>query len=223
LRAVKENLVDDDHGLIKLLTPPFQAGDQDPGYIKAYPPGIRENGGQYNHAATWAVLAAAEIGDAELAFRWLAWLNPLTRSKNRHDCERYRIEPYVVAGDIYSSPPFTGRGGWSWYSGSAAWFCRVVTEKLLGMQRRRNRLYIQPCVPEDWTEFDVAIRYKSARYTLRIHDPAHFATGKIVFVENEQVLPGTSLQLQDDGDHEVQVYADLSALRRLQGLNTANC
>jgi len=211
MKAVRDYLIDDEHRLIKLLTPPFHSSDKDPGYIKSYPPGVRENGGQYNHAATWAVWAAAESGNAELAFQWLSWLNPLMRSSSREDCEKYRIEPYVIAADVYGSSPFTGWGGWSWYSGSAAWFYRVALEKLLGVQRRGDRLFVKPCVPKGWSDFTVSIDFAAARYVLHVHDPARIDRENVLFVENSNVLPGGALELQTEGDHDIHVYADTSA------------
>jgi cellobiose phosphorylase len=211
MMAAQELLVDDQHRLIKLLTPPFHTSTQDPGYIKAYPPGVRENGGQYTHAAAWALLAAAEAGDRELALRWLDWLNPLNRSGSREGLEHYRIEPYVVAGDIYGHPPFTGRGGWSWYTGSAAWLYRVAIESVLGIRRRGNRLFIRPCVPDSWANLSVAIRHAEATYRIDIHEPARIDARNIALVEDGQVLSGTVLRLADTGQHDVQVFPGVDA------------
>jgi cyclic beta-1,2-glucan synthetase len=211
MSAAKENLIDSEHHLIKLLAPPFHSGRQDPGYIKGYPPGVRENGGQYNHAAAWALLAAAKSGDGELAYRWLTWLNPLSRSTRREDAEHYRIEPYVVAGDIYSSPPFTGRGGWSWYTGSAAWIYRVAIENVLGIRRRGNRLYFRSCLPDEWEDLAIAIRYKAARYRIRIHRPGLIDGVNNALVEDGRLLPGTALRLQEIGEHDIHVFADATA------------
>jgi cyclic beta-1,2-glucan synthetase len=220
MKSVREYLIDDEHRLIKLLTPPFRSSKQEPGYIKSYPPGIRENGGQYNHAAAWAVLAAAESGDAELAMRWLSWLNPLARSSSPDDCNQYRIEPYVVAGDVYSSPPFTGRGGWSWYSGSAAWFYRVAMEKLLGIQRHGNRLRIRPCLPENWGDYEVSFKFAAAKYNVRIHDASQIDDKKLIFVEDGQILPGSSLRLRTTGDHDILVFPDDDSWKRWQSADS---
>jgi cellobiose phosphorylase len=146
--------------------------------------------------------------------RWLSWLNPLMRSSSRDDCEYYRIEPYVVAGDIYSSPPFTGRGGWSWYSGSAAWFYRVATEKLLGFQRHGSRLRIRPCLPEDWRHYEISFNFAAAKYCLQIHDPSRIDDKSVMFVEDGQVLSGRSLKLQTTGDHDIQVFPDDDSWQR---------
>jgi cyclic beta-1,2-glucan synthetase len=208
MRAVCEHLADEEHELIRLLHPPFNDSARDPGYIKAYPPGVRENGGQYNHAAAWAVKAAAETGDADLAYRWLSWLNPLTRSNSHDGSELYRIEPYVVAGDIYGCPPFAGRGGWSWYSGSAAWFYRVALENILGIRQRGNQISITPCVPESWSEYTVSLRHANAHYQLHIHQPAEICPGNVIFIEGDDTLAGSTLELQSDDFHEIHVYPD---------------
>jgi cyclic beta-1,2-glucan synthetase len=211
MRSARELLIDEEHRLIKLLAPPFHSGKQDPGYIKSYPPGVRENGGQYTHAAAWALLAAAEAGDRELASRWLDWLNPLNRSGDRGSVERYRIEPYVVAGDVYGHPPYTGRGGWSWYTGSAAWIYRVAMESVLGIRRRGSRLFFRPCAPDAWKSFRVTIRFSAATYRLSLHEPARIGGRNIALVENGRLLRGTALQLARTGEHDVQVFPDVDA------------
>ena len=211
MRSAQELLTDQEHRLVKLLAPPFHSSKQEPGYIKAYPPGVRENGGQYTHAAAWALLAAAEAGDRELALRWLDWLNPLNRSGDRESVEHYRIEPYVVAGDIYGHPPFTGRGGWSWYTGSAAWIYCVAMESVLGIRRRGNRLFFRPCLPDAWDSFRLTIRFSAATYRLSLHDPARIDGRKTALVENGRLLAGTALQLEKTGEHDVQVFPDTDA------------
>jgi cyclic beta-1,2-glucan synthetase len=211
MRSAQELLVDNEHRLIKLLAPPFHSSKQEPGYIKAYPPGVRENGGQYTHAAAWALLAAAEAGDRELALRWLDWLNPLNRSVDRGSVEHYRIEPYVVAGDVYGHAPYTGRGGWSWYTGSAAWIYRVAMESVLGIRRRGNRLFFRPCLPDAWKGFRLTIRFSAATYRLNLHEPARIGGSHIALVENGRLLQGTALRLEKTGEHDVQVFPDVDA------------
>ena len=211
MRSAQELLVDDEHRLIRLLTPPFHSSKQDPGYIMAYPRGVRENGGQYTHAAAWALLAAAEAGDRELALRWLNWLNPLNRSGSREDVEHYRIEPYVVAGDVYGHPPYTGRGGWSWYTGSAAWIHRVAIESVLGIRRRGSRVFFDPCLPDTWPSFEITIRFSAATYRLTLHEPARIGGRNVALVENARPLAGTALRLEKTGEHAVQVFPDMDA------------
>ncbi|HLU07733.1 MAG TPA: glycosyl hydrolase family 65 protein, partial [Woeseiaceae bacterium] len=211
MRSVQSQLVDDEHRLIKLLTPPFHSDDQDPGYIKAYPRGIRENGGQYTHAAAWALLAAAKAGDRDLALRWMHWLNPLHRSATRAGVEHYRIEPYVVAGDVYGHPPYTGRGGWSWYTGSAAWLYRVAIESVLGIRRRGNKLFINPCLPSSWERFSITIRFEAATYHIHLHMPARIDGKNNLLVQDGLPLPGTALRLESRGEHYIDVYAGVDA------------
>jgi cyclic beta-1,2-glucan synthetase len=217
--SAQKLLIDDRHRLIKLLAPPFHSSKQDPGYIKAYPQGVRENGGQYTHAAAWALLAAAKGGDRELALRWLDWLNPLNRSENRESIEHYRIEPYVVAGDIYGHPPYTGRGGWSWYTGSAAWIYRVALESVLGIRRRGNRLFFRPCLPDEWESFRITLRFAAATYRICLHEPGRINGKDTAVVENGQLLAGTALKLESGGEHHVQVFPDTNAWRAWRDTN----
>ncbi len=138
LESAEEHLVDEDAGLVLLLTPPFDATPHDPGYIKGYVPGVRENGGQYTHAATWLALAHLLRGDGDAGYRVLDLLNPLQHARDRQAADRYMVEPYVVAADVYSNPVHVGRGGWTWYTGSAGWFLRVATEAMLGITKRAS-------------------------------------------------------------------------------------
>jgi cyclic beta-1,2-glucan synthetase len=211
MAAAAHHLIRDDDRLVRLLWPAFNTTPREPGYIKAYPPGVRENGGQYTHAAAWALLAAAESGDGELALRWLNWLNPLNRSGDREAVELYRIEPYVVAGDIYGHPPFTGRGGWSWYTGSAAWLYRVAMESVLGIRRRGNKLFVRPCLPDEWDGFDVTIRFSAALYRISIHNPGRIDGKNTALIEDGRLLAGTALRMHDSGEHDIQVFPDAEA------------
>ena len=135
MAAVEEHLVRHDDGLVLLFTPPFDQTPLDPGYIKGYPPGIRENGGQYTHAAVWSSIAFAMLGDGDKAVELFSMLNPINRSSTAAGCHRYKVEPYVVCADIYATPPHLGRGGWTWYTGSAGWMYRAGLEQILGLTR----------------------------------------------------------------------------------------
>jgi cyclic beta-1,2-glucan synthetase len=157
--SVYTHLVREDARLIMLLTPPFDRSDHDPGYIKGYVPGVRENGAQYTHAATWAVLARAMLGDGDVAYRMYEMLNPFT-----HPIETYKVEPYVIAADVYTAEGHLGRGGWTWYTGSAAWAYRVGLEGILGFQKRGSTLRIAPVIPSTWDGFELTYRYGSATY-----------------------------------------------------------
>ena len=159
LDSMEEHLVDEDAGLIRLLTPAFDRTVHDPGYIKGYLPGIRENGGQYTHGVLWAVRALAEHGRTERAARLLEMLSPVTRGGTRKDAERYKVEPYVVAADVYGVAPHIGRGGWTWYTGSAGWMYRVALESILGLELRDgNTIALRPCIPASWPAFRIHLR-----------------------------------------------------------------
>ena len=166
LEAVERNLVDRKNGLVKLLTPPLQHKQPSAGYIQAYPPGVRENGGQYSHAGVWAVIAQAQSGDADTAYRYFTYLSPAHRTANPVWGTAYAIEPYVMAGDVYTEAPYVGRGGWSWYTGSAAWMHRAAIEHLFGLRQRGEQISFLPCLPSHWEQAEVTLR-RDAR-TLRV-------------------------------------------------------
>ncbi|WP_421423065.1 GH36-type glycosyl hydrolase domain-containing protein [Agrobacterium rosae] len=155
--AVMKELVDEETGIIRLFTPPFKRSPQDPGYIKGYPPGVRENGGQYTHAATWVVLALAKLGRNEDAWKCFSMLNPVNHALDRSSSETYRVEPYVVTADVYGEGAYAGRGGWSWYTGSAGWLYRAAVEGILGITRVNGTLHIAPSLPEAWDTFSAKI------------------------------------------------------------------
>ncbi|WP_421956132.1 GH36-type glycosyl hydrolase domain-containing protein [Polaromonas sp.] len=167
MQAMNQQLVDDDAGLLRLLAPPFENSENNPGYIQAYPPGVRENGGQYSHAGVWAMMAQAQTGDTEAAWKSFRALSPAHRSQHPTRGPVYELEPYVVAGDVYGAAPYIGRGGWSWYTGSAAWLHRAALETLLGLSVRQGRLSLTPHVPADWPSFEVSLRLDERVLTVR--------------------------------------------------------
>ncbi len=213
MQAVEEKLVDTKHRLIKLLAPPFDKTTQDPGYIKAYPPGVRENGGQYTHAAVWAAWAAVELGDKNNAMRWFQWLNPLNRARSDEDLQIYRLEPYVTAGDIYGVGALAGRGGWSWYTGSAAWLYCFALRKLLGLQRRGDQLFVRPCLPASWPGFQATLRYQDAEHELNVHDPGDIRQDKLFMVKDGLVVDAPSIDLAAGGRHVCEIFASAAARR----------
>jgi cyclic beta-1,2-glucan synthetase len=173
--AVEMRLVNDSAGLIHLLRPPFDRTDHDPGYIKGYVPGIRENGGQYTHAALWVVRALAQLGRRDRAAPLLEMLSPVSRGATAERVATYRVEPYVVAADVYGVEPHLGRGGWTWYTGSAAWMYRVGLESILGFELEGgDRLCIRPCVPDAWSEFRITYRPPNdgTCYEIHVRNPA---------------------------------------------------
>ncbi len=161
-------LVKHSDGLMQLFTPPFDKSQQEPGYIKAYPPGIRENGGQYTHGAIWSIFAHAELHQPERAMELFSMLNPINHARDEAAARNYRVEPYVIAADVYSMPPHVGRGGWTWYTGSAGWMHRAGLEAILGITREGAKLRIKPCVPASWDEFEVSTQFGATRYEIKL-------------------------------------------------------
>lgn len=172
MAALENHLVDPELGLIRLLTPPFDDGPLDPGYIKGYLPGVRENGAQYTHAALWAVQAVAAQGRGNRAVELFQMINPLTHTATEEGVERYKVEPYVVAADVYTNPAHPGRGGWTWYTGSSSWMYRVALESILGFRKTGNLLFIEPVVPDAWPSFRIEYRHGSTLYRIEVEEPA---------------------------------------------------
>jgi len=168
MEAVDERLVRREHALIQLLDPPFDKSDLDPGYIKGYVPGVRENGGQYTHAAIWAAMAFAALGDRQRAWELATMINPANHAKSPEAMAIYKVEPYVMAADVYAVAPHTGRGGWTWYTGSAGWMYRLIVESLLGLRLEVDRLHIAPCLPAHWDELKIHYRYRETVYHIAI-------------------------------------------------------
>jgi len=206
LRSLEENLVREADNLILLFTPPFDKTTADVGYIKAYPPGVRENGGQYTHAATWVAMAFARQGNGDKAVRLLRMLNPVEHARDEKDCERYKVEPYVMPGDVYSLAGHVGRGGWTWYTGAAAWTYRVWLEEILGFQRRGNSFTINPVIPKDWPGFRLRYRFQNTIYRITVENPEHCSRG-ITLVEFDGVAAADKIvTLRDDAmSHQVRV------------------
>jgi cyclic beta-1,2-glucan synthetase len=205
--ALDQHLIRRDSRIQLLLTPAFDKTALDPGYIKGYLPGIRENGGQYTHAATWSIVALAKLGLGDKAGELFGFLNPITRGQTPDDVQRYKVEPYVVAGDVYSEPPHVGRGGWTWYTGSAAWLYRAGLESILGFGLQGDRLVIDPCIPRTWSRFTIAFRYRSARYDIAVENPQGISRGVMQLeVDATAAEPRTGIALVDDGKaHSVRV------------------
>src|SRR6185436_7700659 len=169
--AVRSQLIRRDARLILLFTPPFHSSTQDPGYIKGYVPGIRENGGQYTHAALWTIMAIAELGHGDEAVEYFHMINPINRTRSRAESDLYKVEPYVVAADIYAHPMHYGRGGWTWYSGSAGWMYRAGLEWILGLKRRGSTLAIDPSIPASWPEYRVSWRHGRSKLEIDVENP----------------------------------------------------
>ncbi len=207
MESALDLLVRREDGMILLLTPPFDDGPVDPGYIKGYLPGVRENGAQYTHAATWIVLAAAMLGEGRRAFELFQFLNPIEHTRDPSAVQRYKVEPYVLAGDVFSLPPLTGRGGWSWYTGSAAWLYRVGLESILGLKRAGDCLTLDPCIPPDWKGFEMTYAYRSATYHIVVENPQGREHGVASVSVDGRPCEYGSVTLVDDGqNHNVRVF-----------------
>ena len=211
--AVLEHLVFKDDKLIKLFEPPFDAGRLQPGYIKGYVPGIRENGGQYTHAAIWVVQALASLGRGGEAHALWKLLNPLSHADSQEGVARYKVEPYVVAADVYGMPPHVGRGGWTWYTGSAAWMYRAAVETILGLTKRGDRLSFDPRIPAAWTGYEVDYRFGSALYRCQIENPHGVESGVAEVWLDCARMPGGVIPLRDDAqEHAVRVVLGASVV-----------
>ena len=192
--------------LLLLLTPPFAKTLRDPGYIKGYVPGIRENGGQYTHAAIWAAWAFAALGDGDKAESLFQMLNPIHHADTPDKVARYKVEPYVIAADVYSAAPHTGRGGWTWYTGSNAWMYRLGLDAILGIQRHGQFLQINPCIPAKWPGYQATYRYKKTTYDIAVDNGAHVNQGVKAITLDGHPLSANQVPLLDDGGvHRVQV------------------
>jgi len=199
MEAVTDRLVRLDDQLVLLFDPPFDKTTHDPGYIRGYLPGIRENGGQYTHAALWAAWAFAELGQGDRAAALFRLLNPIYHSDWPEKVARYRVEPYVVAADVYSVPPHTGRGGWTWYTGSASWMYRLGVEAILGVRRMGNMLRIDPCIPKNWPGYELTYHHGTTSYQIRVENPDGVNRGVKQVTLDGGVWPGGDIPLLDDG------------------------
>ncbi len=201
MAAVERELILPQEGLALLFTPPFDRTPLDPGYIKSYPPGLRENGGQYTHAATWSIMALARLkeGDKAAALFWL--LNPINHARTRTDLHRYKVEPYVIAADIYSASGHAGRGGWTWYTGSASWMQRAGIETILGLVVEAGVLRLDPCIPPSWPGFEMTVRHGGSRYEIVVTNPDGAQAGVAAAELDGEPIGTTPLavSLKDDG------------------------
>ena len=198
MAAVEEYLIRRGDGLVILFTPPFDRGRLDPGYIKGYVPGVRENGGQYTHAALWTLIAFSMLGDGERAGELFSLLNPVNHSSTRAGLHKYKVEPYVAVGDVYAVPPHTGRGGWTWYTGSAGWMYRAGLESILGFKLQGDRLTLDPCVPRWWREFEIKYRHGRSVFLIKVENPMGLNKGVISVEVDGVTQEGPEIQLGDE-------------------------
>ncbi len=204
--AVRSALIARRAQILPLLDPPFDQSVQDPGYIKGYPPGVRENGGQYTHAAVWVVMALAQMGCGDEAAELFHMLNPINHTRTMGDVARYKAEPYVVAGDVYARPPHAGRGGWTWYTGSAAWMYRAGLERILGLRRQGATFSIDPCIPASWPEYQMTWRMHETRFEIVVSNPERRCRGVVTAELDGRTVNAAAIPFIDDGNiHHVRV------------------
>jgi len=206
MQSVMDRLVKPKERLSLLFTPPFNKTTRDPGYIKGYLPGIRENGGQYTHAATWTAWAFTILGDGEGAGMLFDLLNPVSQSNTEEKASVYRSEPYVVCADKYSISPYVGRGGWTWYTGSAAWMYRLGLEAILGFHIIGNILHIDPVIPPEWDEFEICYRFGETKYVIQVQNPEHVTSHiKQMILDGHSLMDGCIPMVNDQQEHQVVV------------------
>ena len=204
--AVRTSLVARGAQVVLLLHPPFDRSPQEPGYIKGYPPGVRENGGQYTHAAIWVVMALAKLGSGDEAAEYFHMLNPVNKGRTAADVARYKTEPYVMAGDVYARAPHAGRGGWSWYTGSAGWMYRAGLESILGLRRRGGTFIVDPCIPSAWPEYRIVWTFVGSRYEITVTNPRRRCRGVASATLDGVPVDAKAIPLVDDGrTHDVRI------------------
>ena len=201
INSVEDQLVDEKNKIIRLLTPPFAKSLNNPGYIMNYPKGIRENGGQYTHAVSWYLVALIKAGYHDRAYRYYQMINPINRSENEKAVEKYKVEPYVIAADIYSSDNFPGRGGWTWYTGSAGWFYRVGIQGILGLEKHGERLKISPKIPIAWDGYKATYRYGKTLYRIQVNK----TETESVLLDGEEISSANISLVDDEKEHKVVV------------------
>ncbi|HSV97546.1 MAG TPA: glucoamylase family protein [Spirochaetota bacterium] len=209
MEAADQHLVRREHGLVQLLYPPFDTSDLNPGYIKGYVPGVRENGGQYTHAAVWAAMAFAAMGDKKRAWELQKMINPVNHAHSPEGSATYKVEPYVMAADVYSLSPHTGRGGWTWYTGSAGWMYRLIMESLLGLGLEKDRLTLWPCIPADWDSFKIHYRYRETIYHITILQTRGAVPGTSVTVDGAPPPDMAIPLVNDHREHSVEVRINI--------------
>lgn len=199
MESLENHLIDNENGIIKLLDPPFEKSKLDPGYIKAYLPGTRENGGQYTHGAIWTIIAESILGFGEKAVDLFRIINPIEHSKTKEAANKYKVEPYVITADVYGHENLAGRGGWTWYTGSSSWFLKAGIEYILGLKIEDNMLSIEPCIASNWKEYSIRYKYGTSIYNIKVKNPNNKNTGVEKFILNGSEIETKKIKIQDDG------------------------
>jgi len=209
MESVYNRLVRHEYSLVQLLDPPFDKSDLNPGYIKGYVPGVRENGGQYTHAAIWVAMAFSKLGDSKNAWEILRMINPVFHTRSSEEVERYKVEPYVVAADVYALSPHHGRGGWTWYTGSAGWMYRLMVESLLGLRLETDKLYVNPCLPSDWISFKIHYRFRETMYRIEVTQLNEGTTKPTIILDGTESKDKFIRLVNDRNEHSAQVKVQM--------------
>ena len=207
IQEAENYLIDKENKIIKLFDPPFEKSDINPGYIKSYPPGIRENGGQYTHGACWLMIAELILGFGDKAFEIAQMINPIEHSKNREEAKKYKLEPYVIEADLYTNKDLLGQGGWNWYTGSSSWFYKAILEYMLGLKIKKGFLEVNPCIFKEWKEYEIKYKYKTTLYNIKIKNIFGKNTGINRFLLNGESVENRKVQLVDDGKiYNIEIF-----------------
>ncbi len=199
MESLEKHLVDKENGIIKLLDPPFEKSKLEPGYIKAYLPGTRENGGQYTHAAIWAIIAEAMLGFGDKAAEYFRMINPIEHARTKDEAGKYKVEPYIVAADVYGAGSLAGRGGWTWYTGSSSWFYEAGIRYILGLKIEKEVLILEPCIPSNWDEYSIRYKYGDSIYNIKVTNPNHQNTGISELKLNGEIVESKQIKLVKTG------------------------
>ena len=203
MREAEKRLVRKQDKIIQLFDPPFDTSDLNPGYIKGYVPGVRENGGQYTHAAIWMIMAFAAMRDKEKMWELLQMINPINHGSTPEGMKTYKVEPYVVAADVYAVSQHSGRGGWTWYTGSAGWLYQLIVDSVIGLKRRGDKLYFDPCLPDEWANVSIQYKFKTSIYNIEMLQESS-GNDVMQIVLDGVVISGNFINLVDDGaEHNV--------------------
>ena len=200
IESLENHLIDKENGIIKLLDPPFEKSRLEPGYIKNYLPGTRENGGQYTHAACWTIIAEAILGFGEKATEYFRMINPIEHSRTKESANKYKVEPYILAADIYGQGNLAGRGGWTWYTGSSSWFYEAGLKYILGFNVEKGHLRIKPHIPDEWKEYSIKYKYGNSLYNIRVsNNKKNKENDEQIFKVNGMEIPEKKIKLSKDG------------------------
>ena len=207
MESLENHLIDTENGIIKLLDPPFNKTKLEPGYIKAYLPGVRENGGQYTHAAMWVIIAYTLIGFGDKAVEYYKMVNPIEHSRTKEAAIKYKVEPFVIPADVYGAENLKGRGGWTWYTGSSSWFCKAGLENILGLKIEKEELRIEPCISSKWEEYSIRYRFKTSIYNIHVKNPNGRCTGENqIFYFNGKEVEEKRIKLEDNNKiNEIEI------------------